>query len=172
MRVKVADYNKEWTELYEREAELICNILGDLLTEIHHIGSTSVEGLRAKPIIDIMPVVRKIEEVDAFNLEFEKIGYECMGEFGIKGRRYFRKGKDERTHQIHIFEESNTEDIKRHLAVRDYLRVHDDVALEYGELKERLALKYPNDIEAYCDGKDDFVEQMEQDALKWCEKNR
>ena len=62
------------------------------------------------------------------------------------------------------------ENIKRHLAVRDYLRVHDDVALEYGKLKETLALKYPNDIEAYCDGKDDFVKQMERDALRWKEQ--
>ncbi len=172
MRVQVVDYNKEWKMMYEQEAKAIEYILGDLLVEVHHIGSTSVEGLKAKPIIDIMPVVKKIEEVDGFDLEFEKIGYECMGEFGIKGRRYFRKGKDERTHQVHIFEESNVENIKRHLAVRDYLRVHDDVALEYGKLKETLALKYPNDIEAYCDGKDDFVKQMERDALRWKEQNR
>lgn len=108
MRVEVVDYNKEWTGLYKREAKLICNILGDLLTGIHHIGSTSVEGLKAKPIIDIMPVVKKIEEVDAFNLEFEKIGYECMGEFGIKGRRYFRKDKDERIGRSFRFDTRNS----------------------------------------------------------------
>lgn len=85
MRVQVVDYNKEWKMMYEQEAKAIEHILGDLFIEVHHIGSTSVEGLKAKAIIDIMPVVKKIEEVDGFNLEFEKIGYECMGEFGIKG---------------------------------------------------------------------------------------
>lgn len=99
--------------------------------DTHHIGSTSVYGLPAKPIIDIMPVVRDIEAVDHSNSAFEQIGYECMGEYGIPGRRYLRKGKVERTHHVHIFEESNAHDIQRHLAVRDYLRAHADMAMEF-----------------------------------------
>ena len=167
MIVQVVDYRGEWQLEYEREAEKIKQILSGELVAIHHIGSTAVKGLPAKPVIDIMPVVKRITAVDSHNAQFEVLGYECMGEFGIPGRRYFRKGGDYRTHQIHIFEESNQKDILRHLAVRDYLRTHPEVAQAYGRLKQKLALQFPRDIEGYCDGKDAFVKQMEQEALQW-----
>lgn len=134
----------------------------DILVEVYHIGSTAVKGLAAKSIIDIMPVVTNISLVDKHNKEFVAIGYECMGEFGIEGRRYFRKGGDNRTHQIHIFEQSNHKDINRHIAVRDFLRTHPDIALEYGELKMELAYRFSEDIEGYCTGKDAFVKQLER----------
>ena len=70
-------------------------------------------------------------------------------EFGVERRRYFRKGGDNRTHQIHIFEQSNHKEINRHIAVRDFLRTHPDIALEYGELKMKLAFRFPDDIEGY-----------------------
>lgn len=95
-----------------------------------------------------------------------------MGEFGIAGRRCFRKGGDNRTHQIHIFEKSNNKDIDRHLAVRDFLRTHPETAAKYGELKIRLAERFPEDIEGYCNGKDAFVKQMEKDALLWYQNDK
>lgn len=76
-------------------------------------------------------------------------------------------GDNERTHQIHIFHESNRHDIERHLAVRDYLRAHPSVRDEYAALKRELAAKHPYDIDGYCDGKETFVQRMEADALKW-----
>lgn len=165
--VIVTDYNPCWPKEFEKEKELIAEILGSLCIEIYHIGSTSVPGLCAKPIIDIMPVVKDIDKVDNLAAEFEKIGYEYLGEFGIAGRRYLRKGGDERTHQIHIFEESNSWDIIRHLAVRDYLRCHPEASFEYGKLKRKLAEKFPYDIEKYCDGKDSFVKKLEETAILW-----
>ena len=90
-----------------------------------------------------MPVVKDIVAVDLYNGGFGSLGYEGLGEFGIPGRRYFRKGGEHRTHQIHIFEQSNHVDIERHLAVRDYLRTHPVAANEYGALKSELAMKYP-----------------------------
>ena len=161
MKVEVVKYRSEWSREFEAEAERIKEILGDEAIEIYHIGSTSVEGLSAKPIIDIMPVVKDISRIDKLNPAFEALGYECMGEFGIPGRRYFRKGGEKRTHQIHVFGRESEYDISRHLAVRDYLRRHADKAEEYGRLKEELAEKYPFDIEGYCDGKDSFVKNMD-----------
>lgn len=163
----IKDYSEDWTSMFEAEAKKIRFILQENCIEVYHIGSTSVPGLKAKPIVDIMPVVWDLQKVDAVSIEFEKIGYEYLGEFGIVGRRYLRKGGDERTHQIHIFEAGNQQDIGRHLAVRDYLRTHKDVADEYGQLKEKLAAAYPYDIEKYCDGKEDFVKELEQKALLW-----
>jgi GrpB-like predicted nucleotidyltransferase (UPF0157 family) len=166
MRVVVNKHDPNWAKMYEKEAKLIKVIFKEELLEIHHIGSTSVKGLKAKPIIDIMPLVKDIKTVDKFNDEMIKIGYEPMGEYGIPKRRYFRKGKDGRTHHVHVFEKDSTQ-AKRHLAFRDYLREHDKIAKEYGELKEKLAEKYPNDIESYMDGKNDFIKKYEKLALEW-----
>ena len=98
--IEIVGYDPSWEEKFNREARLIEEILGGELVAIHHIGSTAVKGLAAKPIIDIMPVVKDVSRADGFNARFEEIGYEAMGEFGIAGRRYFRKGGDERTHQL------------------------------------------------------------------------
>lgn len=171
MNILVVDYNSGWPEAFKNEAAQIQHILGDNLLQVFHIGSTSVPGLQAKPVIDIMPVVRSLARVDACTSAFEGIGYEVMGEFGMPGRRYMRKGGDNRTHQVHIFQYDNTADIIRHLAFRDYLRCHPDIRSEYGKLKSELARQYPSDIGAYGDGKEDFVKQVERDALQWHWKN-
>lgn len=163
----VVEHNPDWEQMFEAEAKLIQNILGNNCIDIHHIGSTSVSGLASKPIIDIMSVVKDIEKVDKFINELEEIGYEYLGEFGIPGRCYLRKGGDERTHQVHIFEHNNVKDIERHLAVRDYLRSNREAVEQYEELKKYLAMQYPYDIEGYCNGKDAFVKSLEQKALEW-----
>lgn len=171
MNVVVTQYNDSWDRMFVEEAARIRAVLADELVDIHHIGSTSVSGLKAKPIIDIMPVVKNIERIDSYNEQMTALGYECMGELGMKGRRYFRKGGDNRTHQVHIFQDGNQEDILRHLAVRDYLRTHAEEMKRYGELKETLAGQFPKDIEAYMDGKDAFVKELERKALLWYENN-
>ena len=168
----VRKYDSAWKQSYESEKELISSILGDNLVAIDHIGSTAVEGLSAKPIIDIMPVVKDLEEADRVSDAFQKIGYEYLGEFGIHGRRYLRKGGDERTHQIHIFKADDQYNIERHLAVRDYLRSHPREARQYGEFKSKLALQFPYDIDGYCDGKENFVRQLECKAVEWYRKNQ
>ena len=140
--IVVVDYDPLWPLLFRKEADAISRILGDNLVLIHHIGSTSVPFLAAKPIIDIMPVVKDLSDVDAVSEEFVKLGYEYLGEFGIKGRRYLRKGGQKRTHQIHIFQMEDDTNILRHLAFRDYLRSHRDVAMEYAELKKDLVMTW------------------------------
>lgn len=95
-----------------------------------------------------------------------------MGEFGIPGRRYFRKGGDHRTHQLHVFQAGDRKNILRHLAVRDYLRACPAEREAYGALKRWLAGQYPEDIEGYCDGKDSFVRALERRALDWYDEKR
>lgn len=164
--VIVKEYNENYPLMYEKEKELIIPILNTNLVDIYHIGSTAVKNLKSKPIIDIMIVVSSLLEVDVKKEKFRKIGYEYLGEFGIKGRRYLRKGGTNRTHQIHIFQKDDINNITRHLAFKEYLIKHEDVAKEYGELKEKLAKLYPYDIESYCDGKDEFIKRIEKEALK------
>ncbi|WP_152393209.1 GrpB family protein [Paenibacillus guangzhouensis] len=167
MNIIVVEHNPHWREMYLEEEREIQEILSDVLVNSYHMGSTAVPGLKAKPIIDILLVVTDINALDNYTLPFEKLGYEVMGEFGIRGRRYFRKGGDNRTHQIHAFQFDHIQEIERHLIFRDYLCHQPEVVKDYGELKSMLAQKYPNDIEAYGDGKDDFVKKVEKQALLW-----
>ncbi|MGE8203267.1 GrpB family protein [Heyndrickxia sp. NPDC080065] len=164
--VEVTPYNEQWVSLFEEEAEKLKKVFGPEIIHIHHIGSTSVKGLKAKPIIDIMPVVKNISLIDKFNKEMEALGYEPKGENGISGRRYFKKGGDSRTHHIHIYEFKNPH-IKRHLAFRDYLRAHPDAVKKYGNLKEVLSNRYPFDIQSYIKGKEHLAIEIEQKAMAW-----
>ncbi|MBM7601518.1 GrpB-like predicted nucleotidyltransferase (UPF0157 family) [Virgibacillus halotolerans] len=162
MNIRVVDYNQNWKSEYKKEELSIKTFLQKELVNSFHIGSTSVPGLKAKPIIDILLVVKDISELDTYSTQFENLGYEVMGEFGIEERRYFRKGGDNRTHQIHAFQYDNIQEIERHLLFRDYLRQNPEISKEYGELKSKLADKYPTDIDSYGDGKDDFVKKTEK----------
>ncbi|MRG86119.1 GrpB family protein [Salinibacillus xinjiangensis] len=170
-RVEVSAYQPKWKDLFEQEARRLCQLFGSVILDIHHIGSTSVLGLHAKPIIDIMPVVQDIEKVDAFHDDMIQLGYEPKGEFGISGRRYFPKGGEERTHHVHMFQ-TGSPHIERHLAFRDFLRTHPDVAKQYGWLKTDLAQRYPENMNGYIEGKNDFVQTTEKRALEWYQNSR
>jgi len=169
-KIEVVKYDEKWPKLFEEETLLIKDIFSDELLEIHHIGSTSVPGLKAKPVIDIMPVVKDIEKVDKYNEKMKKIGYEPKGEYGIEGRRFFMKGGEDRSHNVHIFQYDNKEAVERHIVVRDYLRNHEDAVEEYAEIKTKGAEKHPNDINDYCDYKDKFVKELEKKSLEWVKK--
>ena len=112
--------------------------------------------------------VTSVQAVDANATLLVAQGYEAMGEFGIPGRRYFRKdsGAAVREYQIHAFAASSWE-TDRHLAFRDYLHSHPVIAQEYSELKRSLGKQFPSDINAYTDGKDSFIKTTEQAALAW-----
>ena len=165
--IRVVPYDKRWPARYEAEAQRIREALGNVAVAVHHIGSTSVPGLTAKPIIDILIEVSGLAELDVRAHTLESLGYEAKGEFGIPARRYFRQddASGTRTHQIHAFVRSPQAD--RHLAFRDYLISHPAIARAYGELKQQLAERFPNDINAYMDGKDSFVKHYEAEALAW-----
>ena len=163
--VVVREYDGGAKQRYEAAREALEGALGQNLAAIWHIGSTAVEGLAAKPIVDIMAAVKSLDEVDGLAGKLCGMGYEYLGEFGIAGRRYLRKGGDERTEQVHIFRADDTYNIVRHLAFRQYMRTHADEREEYARLKRELASKYPYDIEGYCDGKDEYVGRVEKLAL-------
>lgn len=165
-KVNVLPYDGQWPLLFANEADELKRILGKELLDIHHFGSTSVPGLAAKSIIDMLAVVKEIGLLDNFNGEFHKIGYEGKGENGIPGRRYFQKGGDDRTHHLHIYQVGSPE-IERHLVFRDYLRAHPAVAKEYGELKIRLSEQFPSDIDSYINGKEELASEIQAQALEW-----
>ncbi|RAL23341.1 GrpB family protein [Thermoflavimicrobium daqui] len=168
-RVIVTPYQPEWPLLYQIEASQLRQVFQSELVAIHHIGSTSVPQLAAKPIIDILAVVREVERVDEFIEAMAKLRYIAMGENGIPGRRFFYKGKSRRSHHVHIFAEDSPQ-IKRHLAFRDYLRHHPVECEQYGQLKKQLAKQFPKDIDSYVAGKSHLIRELEQKALIWSEQ--
>ena len=166
MNIEVLPYDPEWPELYASEKEVLLGKFGRIVENIYHIGSTAVEGLAAKPIIDILLETNSLEKLDGLDDEFESLAYEAMGEFGIPGRRYFRKGGIERTHQIHAFA-SGSHHITRHLAFRNYLREMPEIRKEYEGLKTRVALECNHEIDKYCKCKHAFIQEHERNALDW-----
>lgn len=169
-KVIVVPYDEEWKTQFEVEAQALRGIFGEDIITVHHIGSTSVPGLGAKPVIDILPVVPDLTRVDQYNSVMSALGYEAKGENGLPGRRYFQKGGDDRTHHVHIYKQGNPE-IERHLAFRDYLRAHPEEAARYGELKTALANRFPYDVSSYIEGKHKMATEIEEKALVWLMKN-
>jgi GrpB-like predicted nucleotidyltransferase (UPF0157 family) len=165
--VEVLPYHIDWPALFEAEAQTLKRIFGDQVVTVHHFGSTSIPGSSAKPIIDILITVRDIQCGDALAQELKKLGYVAVGEYGIPGRRFFYKGSDDqRTHHLHVYQHDNP-NILRHIAFRDYLRTHPVPARQYSRLKEDLARAFPDDMDSYIAGKNEFVKQQEREALQW-----
>lgn len=156
--IEIVKYNPMWPQIFQDEAAKIKEALGNNCLTIHHIGSTSIPGLSAKPIIDILPVVFNLKDVDASNANMQKLGYEVKGEYGFMLRRYFVK---ESAFNVHVFEEDNPE-IDRYLKFRNWMRNNPDDRIAYASLKEKLAEKHCNDITAYCFGKDEFVADIDE----------
>ncbi len=165
-KVEVVPHSPGWTEKFRAEAERLRAMLGEEVVAVHHIGSTAIPGISAKPIIDILLEVREVERLDDLGPEMAGLGYEARGEFGIPERRFFVKSAgSRRTHHIHAFATGNPE-LERHLAFRDFMISHPENARAYSRLKESLA-KEATDIEGYMEGKDAFIKEMERRALAW-----
>ncbi|MHA1864784.1 MAG: GrpB family protein [Candidatus Thorarchaeota archaeon] len=166
--ILVTPYNHSWSAQYEQEITKIKKVLENEIVSTHHIGSTSIPGMSAKPIIDILLEVKDIARIDSYNNEMMVLGYEPRGELGIPGRRYFSRDepKDVRTHHIHSFQSGDI-GLERHLAFRDYMIAHPDDAKIYSELKIVLARRFQWDVDGYIAGKHLYVERMEKIAMEW-----
>ena len=167
-RVEVVPHDPQWRDAFEAEARRVAAALGENVVAIHHIGSTAIPDIYAKPVVDLLVEVRDITEVDGRSSAMESLGYGVMGEYGIPGRRYFRKDNREgiRTHNIHAFEAGSAE-VERHLAFRDYMIAHPGDAQRYSELKRKLAEEHPQSMDGYMDGKDGFIKEMDRRAAQW-----
>lgn len=164
--IEVVPYDPQWPQQFEEESLRIKPIFTDNIVAIHHIGSTAVPGLSAKPTIDIILEVKNIMLVDQCNESMAKLGYEAWGEYGIPGRRFFVKGEEKRTHHVHAFQTGSPE-IARHLYFRDYLRTHPQEANEYADFKIKLAHQFANNRRAYVENKRTFVKRLEQKAVTY-----
>jgi GrpB-like predicted nucleotidyltransferase (UPF0157 family)/RimJ/RimL family protein N-acetyltransferase len=135
--VEVVPSNSDWVTMFSAEAKALRNLFGAEVVAVHHVGSTSIPGLKAKPIVDILLEVQDIEKVDAFNEDMRHLGYEPRGEYGLPRRRYFPKTVNEkRSHHVHVWQ-------------------HGEVA------------QFAGDREAYIKGKHDFCQETERQAIAW-----
>jgi GrpB-like predicted nucleotidyltransferase (UPF0157 family) len=167
-KVEVLPHDPLWRDAFEAEAKHIAAALGENVVAVHHVGSTAIPNIYAKPVVDLLVEVGDIAEVDGRSSAMESLGYEVMGEYGIPGRRYFRKDNYEgiRTHHVHAFKVGSVE-VARHIAFRDYMIAHPEDAQRYSELKRKLAEEHPQSMDAYMDGKDDFIKEMDRRAARW-----
>jgi GrpB-like predicted nucleotidyltransferase (UPF0157 family) len=174
--IHLADYDPRWPKLFEEERERLHAAIGQWAADIQHVGSTSIPGLAAKPIIDIAVHLRSFVDALYCITPLVELGYECLGEFGIPERIYFRKptvtpipGQSHdgvgRTHQVHMYELGHDQ-YEKQIVFRDYLRAHPNAAADYEALKRDLAQKHAGDIEAYALAKSDFVLDILAQARK------
>jgi len=159
--IVIVDYNPQWPILYGQERASIVSVIGHKVVTIEHIGSTSVPGLGAKPIIDIMVGLRQLGDAEHCIAPLAAIGYEYVPEYEdeLPERRYFRKGPQTRHFHLHMVEVTS-EFWGRHLIFRDYLRTHPETARAYEALKCRLAAQYATNHEGYTDAKTSFIESV------------
>jgi GrpB-like predicted nucleotidyltransferase (UPF0157 family) len=150
--VVVVDYDPAWPTLYGAEAARIREALGSGIAGIEHIGSTSVPGLAAKPIIDIMALVESFEAAEELVAPMEMLGYHYFGEYGIPRRHYFNRPG----YHAHVLE-PGSDQATGHLAFRDYLRAHPETSADYARLKRDLAARHRDDRDGYTDAKAEFI---------------
>lgn len=167
--VELVPHRPEWAAMARAEASRLEAALGDVLRAVRHIGSTAIPGIMAKPIVDLIPIVTSLSELDAAKEAVRALGYRWHGEFGLARRRYctFSDPKTgRRKFQLHCYAE-NDPSVPRHLAFRDYLRAHPGIAKAYEAEKIRAAALQPFDTQAYNAEKNDWIARMEREALDW-----
>lgn len=163
--IEVVEYNPDWVNDFVCEKAIIAKVLGAIAIKIEHIGSTSVVGLSAKPVIDILIEVTSVEELDSKNSAMKSIGFLAKGENTIAARRYFQKAGQQRTHHIHAFKSGDV-NLMRHRAFRDYLLINPVVAAQYGRIKIAAAFKHSHNPIHYMAEKSAFIETHEALAIK------
>ena len=166
MKVPVVEYRPQWRGMFEEEKQLLRALLGEVSAKVEHIGSTAVNGLAAKPIIDIMVGLLDFSVADKLVTRIEALGYEYIKKYEdeMPFRRFFVKNLSGiRTHQIHMVE-IGSEFWARHLLFRDFLRQNPEVANRYAALKKQLAEREWGDVNEYADAKTEFIRSIENKA--------
>lgn len=159
--VVVEPYNEEWKSDFIAIRDELDAVLKDIVLKIEHVGSTSVEGLSAKPVIDIDVVIKDTTVLPDVISALQTIGYFHEGDLGIPGREAFKyEGKEHlRKHHLYVCSQ-DSEELKRHVTFRDYLRSNPDAVEEYSKIKEEAANLYPWDIDKYIEHKSPVIEMI------------
>jgi len=154
-------YNKRWKEEFYKIKSMIIDWIGDLIIEVEHVGSTSVEGLAAKPVIDIDIVFDSYKIFPMIVKKLMTLGFIHEGDCGIKGREAFKRNYEDEYMPYHLYAcPKDSKELLRHISFREYLKINSDDRDTYGNLKLELAKRHPADINAYILGKNECVQQI------------
>ncbi len=165
--IRIVEHDPQWPQRGREELERVAEALGPIAVRLEHVGSTSVPGLGAKPIIDMQVSVTDIERQDDYVGPLERLGYLFAPDPAFPDYHYFAKPHARpRTHHLHVCQQRSHQEL-RHVAVRDFLRAHPDEAARYEELKRELVRRHPQDRLAYVAGKDAFMVALEARAVSW-----
>ena len=159
--IVVVPYDEKWKLRFEEIAGEVSAAVGSLALSIEHVGSTSVPGLAAKPIIDIDVVIEDESKLQAVIGALAKIGYQYEGNLGIPGREAF--GYEGKTHLMehHLYVcPKDSPELRRHVSFRNYLRAHPEAVKEYSRIKEEAARLFPHDIDGYINHKGTLIEKI------------
>lgn len=155
--IEVVEYEAVWPQRFERLRATLWPAVSHVAIAIEHVGSTSVPGLAAKPILDIDIIVPTSRaSVESAIESLATAGYTHQGDLGVPDREAFKSADGVPRHNLYVCPKDSLA-LRNHLVVRDYLRAHPEVAREYGRLKRRLAARFPDDIDAYIAGKTDLI---------------
>ncbi|AGK96470.1 GrpB family protein [Clostridium pasteurianum] len=160
-KVIVVPYDSKWNDEFEKIKFYLEKALEDSILAIEHVGSTSIEGLSAKPIIDIDVIIENYDKFEDVKSRLKNLGYYHEGDLGIKDREAFRYNEKHgfMTHHLYVCPRDSQE-LKRHIAFRDYLRTHKEDRERYSVIKLQAAIKYPTDIDSYIETKSPFITEI------------
>jgi GrpB-like predicted nucleotidyltransferase (UPF0157 family) len=160
-RVIVVPYDYRWKKEFEKIKLYLEKTLENSIIAIEHVGSTSVEGLSAKPILDIDVVIRNYDNFQDVKSRLESIGYYHEGDLGIKDREAFKYTEKHEVMAHHLYVcPQDSQELKRHIAFRDYLRTHNEDKDKYSEIKLQVANEYPTDIDSYIEFKSSYIAEI------------
>jgi GrpB-like predicted nucleotidyltransferase (UPF0157 family) len=156
--IEIVDHDPHWTDTFATLRDQIADVLGDLAQRIEHVGSTSVAGLPAKPIIDLDVVIATRADLPVVLTQLQPLGYHHEGDLGVPGREAFTTPPGGPSHHLYVCA-ADSPQLANHLTFRDYLRTHPETARVYADLKQSLAQRLRADRSAYAEGKTAFIEQ-------------
>jgi GrpB-like predicted nucleotidyltransferase (UPF0157 family) len=155
--IRLVDYDPDWPPRFERERVAITAAIASWVDDgIHHVGSTAVPGLEAKPIIDILVGIRDLDESRACFAPLAALGYVYAPYMATEMHWFCKPGPSRRTHHLHLIP-THFERYRAELTFRDRLRADDELAAEYVALKQHLATRFENDRDAYTAAKSEFI---------------
>lgn len=173
--VVIVPYDPQWETEFEKLKAMIQSYIGEYLEKTEHVGSTSIPGLAAKPIIDLDAVLRDKKDLPKVIERLKEHGYIHQGDLGLPGREAFFRPRDYDEQEKSVIKyhfylcNKDAKPYLEHIAFRDYLRTHPQEREEYQHLKEELAKKYRYDVDTYCEHKTEFVQSILAKCDYWRE---
>ena len=172
MSYRISEYDSSWPDTFKAIQGMLAGVFGTKALQIEHVGSTSVPGMTAKPIIDVLVIVPNIDELDTEKKAIEDLGYFIRENVLEKRSLLFeKKTQGEKTENIHIFEQG-AEKANQLLVMKEYYLTHPERVSQYENLKVELYKKFPESYEDYRKGKKGFLDETERLAKEWISKNK